>query len=906
MKLLKIFGFVLVLVIVLQLGFVSAVYNAGVFVIDADTNEGIGGASVTLTIPSIGTSFPLTTGSDGYTEYVVVPYPASLIFKVEASADGYVSGQLINQEFEQFDYTTTFQISLNPGSSSGKYVVNEKLVIAPAECGAGYVQRAEFTDWLSQTVRHCVKSVESFVAGDTYVNNSYLEIDSGIETERCSKGGERFVWFRSSGGTVYLCVETNAVNDLSTEQIVLDSVIAESCPNSDYRSGDLFYLSGGASIKHCAKILNLPQEEPTGGCILSNLRWVDGDRNTITEAVGNEEGRKPGDEVYLGLDVTASCAGESISFEIYEGTDSNWWTTPHAGPFTGEFDYYFFYSQWLPDWFDSSAPGSDTEELIYVFKAKVGDVEKISPSLTVTRPEECPDGDCSDLCQDDEECETDEKPHCYLDAKRCVECFEDVHCAYLGDGAVCSEKLCVAPAGDCALSNPAWLGESGNIYTGDAVRAWDKDNPEMRPGETVKLIVERTQGCLGKDVFFEIYEDDLVFDDLRNVLTRGLKVGIAWEPEWIESFWEGIFEGGSLEYYFIAKVDGEDIQSSKSSLLKVKAPEPRECAEDGQVSNCDSGKVCEKGICVSYVCGFGAPCGGGEVCDDGVCVASSTPPVDGTEPEQDCVREKYPLSFEGKTPNERCKEDLGEEYHCSEEELPACTGFGQIWPWEWGVCNNPGCDETYAGVDLMITCCKGGATVSNESGDSGEEDSGGDSEEEIAALNETAALNKELGDELAGYLKTRERGTAFNLQFRYSSELGKFVLEPEFQTALFEYIEFRNPGMARNVLNNLKENLCSQLNCPTISLGSQQFSFSESAVVSKATGDALKVYFNEPGHDSNMVGLIGDVDATHQVYIFSPGVQSSVLRSLKIVDTGRGLNLIKEMELNLCSKRDEC
>ncbi|MBU1103613.1 MAG: hypothetical protein KJ600_03605, partial [Nanoarchaeota archaeon] len=68
------------------------------------------------------------------------------------------------------------QDSTSSQDDSNINLVQDEKLINSGECGEDYEKKGEFIDNSGATFKHCVKSTDAFVQGDTYVTNSYLEV----------------------------------------------------------------------------------------------------------------------------------------------------------------------------------------------------------------------------------------------------------------------------------------------------------------------------------------------------------------------------------------------------------------------------------------------------------------------------------------------------------------------------------------------------------------------------------------------------------------------------------------------------------------------------------------------------------------------------------------------------------
>lgn len=130
-------------------------------------------------------------------------------------------------------------------------------------------------------------------------------------------------------------------------------------------------------------------------------------------------------------------------------------------------------------------------------------------------------------------------------------CGIDVNCGTCNLGETCSDGHCIFnQTSNCTLTSAYW----GNFYVAE--------------GTNVSLLVSG-DNCDGQYVNFEVWEDDLVGDDLVNVQP----VGVYFEGNVAVSSWTAEYQedgpfGGNPEYYFLAAAGGDVIQSSLP-LLEV-------------------------------------------------------------------------------------------------------------------------------------------------------------------------------------------------------------------------------------------------------------------------------------------------------------------------------------------------
>jgi len=147
---------------------------------------------------------------------------------------------------------------------------------------------------------------------------------------------------------------------------------------------------------------------------------------------------------------------------------------------------------------------------------------------------------------------------------------------------------------ECALLNPRWLSQSGVVIT--TARG---SQIGRAPGDTVLVSVEGNSGCGGKQISFDVFEDELGEDpsiETLGPISFNVQEGfvfMTWKPIWFDD--NPLPEvDGDPEFYFIAKTTG--VVSRNSSLLQVTKPSTTECS-DG-IDN-DGNGLCDTldGIC---------------------------------------------------------------------------------------------------------------------------------------------------------------------------------------------------------------------------------------------------------------------------------------------------------------------
>ncbi len=658
-------------------------------VIDDSSNEPVQGVSVTLQTTS-GTQNAGVTNSDGKTGSVALR--GTTMFDIRVSFDGQVA-TFEDNEVGCSDVTEsqTFEVHLNMVSSGTKYVLDEKLVSSMRgtdTCGVGYTTTFEFTDLANNVVKHCIKTQSGFNSG-TYVVNSYIELSTGVPETLCSKGGEPDIWFQTTQGSYYLCVEKKFVSEFEpgSEKIMLDAVMGESC-SATHNSQEGPVTVTDKNIYHCAQIFNGGATQPTaaGDCVIYSVSWVNFRKEPITEATGWEQGRD-GTRVFLWAKLSEGCLSKKIIFNVYEAGNvapATWVSllTPPS-PITAEIAWIdgvpIGYSEWHPPWTQKVTPGFTAgTPIIYGFKAKIDGTtsELASETLTVSRAPDldcdtdndcrsrgedfvCAGGKCVVKCLSDAECD---EGRCDLESGKCVECLSNSDCEGFSEDSVCEENVCTK-YGNCVLSNPRWQSANGNILTKkSSVKGWTGEARQC--GDPVDLVAFGTEGCQEKTIEFKIMEKNFLLADRFAGMVQVIKgkyFVLDWEPPWtLTTRIQELFELNSLEYYFVPVINGEEIKTAEftSNILKVVKPNEVECMEDRDCN--DNTKKCDEcGMCVDKAepCRFNRDCGENGTCVDGKCAVSAD--------EEGCETYKATAGeLNGRSGSQYCVDHEGELNHC--------------------------------------------------------------------------------------------------------------------------------------------------------------------------------------------------------------------------------------------------
>jgi hypothetical protein len=119
---------------------------------------------------------------------------------------------------------------------------------------------------------------------------------------------------------------------------------------------------------------------------------------------------------------------------------------------------------------------------------------------------------------------------------------------------------------NCELSNPRWADENGNEVDYSGVC---EEGTGFYDGDLVYLVVDVNGGCAEKSILFNVFENELFFDDLQSTFTGSSELfGGEVSSAEIELDWfdDGFFQGNP-ELYFKAEV--QELKTGKSPELEV-------------------------------------------------------------------------------------------------------------------------------------------------------------------------------------------------------------------------------------------------------------------------------------------------------------------------------------------------
>lgn len=409
-----------------------------------------------------------------------------------------------------FIFAITFFVFFvfNVGAQSETFIAAEKLYEAECSSSEGYSLAGQFVDGEGNNINLCVKRQE-FVAGNSYVRDSYFEIASGNECVNADnnliKVGS-FNDFNEKG--IFLCRRAHVIDDGTQFLLISDVTVREDeCPSDYVQSGPVIDVAGGKKIRHCVQFKDSSRKNELDGC---GGYTFDAGNECVYDVTPGGEGADVGEELEGVLRQTSDtdscgratcvCRGANIypqsagwACTVSEGSGGGGSGGSSGGGSGGGS---------VGECEDSDNSPSNVEGL--------SDDESLFTKGNVTFGE---NKKLSDGC----------------DGERVVEAYcaegegkiESVACP---EGNVCYAGRCVDPLSEefeetCILINSIWadtsLNEIGTAIGEGGVSSKELENAEgVQSSDVIFLLVyANSYKCVGKNVEFRIYEKDRWVDD---------------------------------------------------------------------------------------------------------------------------------------------------------------------------------------------------------------------------------------------------------------------------------------------------------------------------------------------------------------------------------------------------------
>jgi len=139
-------------------------------------------------------------------------------------------------------------------------------------------------------------------------------------------------------------------------------------------------------------------------CSLSNPKWLNQAGEPITQAIGNEAGRRRGDNVILSVDANPGCGSRSIVFDVFEKEAAVDQEIVRLGPGVFDVNEGLAFINWSPVWFDDNPLPLVTDNPEFYFVGRIINLNISSTQSTlldVLRPPMIGARQCNDLLDND-------------------------------------------------------------------------------------------------------------------------------------------------------------------------------------------------------------------------------------------------------------------------------------------------------------------------------------------------------------------------------------------------------------------------------------------------------------------------------------------------------------------------
>lgn len=469
----------------------------------------------------------------------------------------------------------------NAGAQSETFITAETIDTA-SDCSSnsGYSAAGQFVDGEGNNVYLCVKRNE-FVSGNSYVRDSYFEMASGND---CIDSDNNLIKVGSFSDVnengVFLCRRAEIIGEGAQSLLISDVTVRENeCPSDYVQSGPVINSAGGKKIVHCVKFKDSQRGERLDSC--GGYTFNAGDECVYDVAPGGD-GADVGEELggVLRGDSPDSCTAQvdcvcrganiypqsagwecSIAGGSGEGSEGDGGSDGDSGGSSGGGG-----ESSVGECTDSDGTPSNIEE--------IANSESIFTKGEVRAKNEA--RDVTSVFADS--CEGEFVLEAYCDAngdgqKEKVACSEGKSC-FLGR---CVDPLATEFNKVCIIFNPIWVDSSLNevgTAIGEIKITDELENAEsVQSADTVALIVfANSPECVGKNVEFKIYEDDLFANPFIKTLNAKITSdGFAIAPTKLT--WFSDIQGGNSfdvvdnpEFFFEAKMAGDNRKISSDNL----------------------------------------------------------------------------------------------------------------------------------------------------------------------------------------------------------------------------------------------------------------------------------------------------------------------------------------------------
>jgi len=451
----------------------------------------------------------------------------------------------------------------NAGAQGETFISAVELKDTECSSMQGYSTASQFFDGNGNNVYLCVKR-EAFVAGNSYVRESYFEMAQGNECIDDPSTNLRKVgaFNDANGRRVFLCSRAHAIDEGQQNLLISDVTVIEEneCPSDYVQFGPAISVANGKTIRNCVNFKDSQRITELEGCGHTHYKIGNGCIYDVFPGTsGAEVGRElagiliPPSHSSCNAQINCVCVGASIKMS------NGGWECPVSGGNTG--------NSVVGGCRDSDNSPSNFEEISNsesIFNK--GNVSFNNKTLI-------------DSCDGERVAEN----YCDANGERKT---ESVACP---TDNTCFSGRCVNPLSDefsntCIITNAIWANsetleeissaQGGKIQIGDinkkVVLAGTRT---LVSGEVVLMVVHaNSPACVGKEISFVIFEDDFLGDkrersDRARITSDGdaiRKISFEWKSD-------RYLIDDNPEYFFEASIVGEQ-RKIKSGLLELFPP----------------------------------------------------------------------------------------------------------------------------------------------------------------------------------------------------------------------------------------------------------------------------------------------------------------------------------------------